>query len=153
MTPRTPPTKTLLWYTNKSLTLLIRQVSEQLSVLKQIKAVLPAHLANHALHCVINNNKLVIFTDSAAWASQLRFYDSVMLGVISKIAVTKAVTSLKVKVTISTPEGNSPKKTAIIPSQTVVDELHAYSYSTADPQLKDALGRLSTTLARLQKQV
>jgi hypothetical protein len=143
-----PKLKTI-FNANKNLSLLCSRVSEQLAVLQSIKAVLPKNLANHALHCVINGNKLLLYTDSAIWASQLRFYDRAILAAAIAPTTTKPVALLQVKV-LSAFTGISRKKRAYIPSQLVVDEIRANSCAINDPELKQALGKLSATLARLQ---
>ncbi len=55
------------------------QIATQTQLLKQVTAALPEHLASHALYCVLNNKKLSLYTDSAIWSSQLRFYHQTIL--------------------------------------------------------------------------
>jgi hypothetical protein len=149
------PLKAILSYPNKTIALLCLQINQQLTTLQRIKAVLPKELANHALHCVfhdkkLNDKKLLIYTDSAIWASQLRFYGKTILSSIESINPNQ-ISVLQVKV-INVPETANiiKKRIAVIPSQTVADEIRNHSSMVTDPQLKEALGKLSLTLARLQ---
>jgi hypothetical protein len=152
MAQSTPPAKPILSYPNKVISFLCLQVTQQLAVLQRIKAVLPNNLANHVLHCVINDKKLMVYTDSAAWASQLRFYGQAMLAVVEPVALVP-VNALRVKV-ISLPvtTGTDNKNTTVIPTQAVADEIRNHSSTITDLQLKKALAKLSSTLTRLQSQ-
>jgi hypothetical protein len=150
MAQNAQPLKQILAYPNKTIAQLCLRVKQQLALLEEVKAVLPKDLANHALHCVHNNKKLLVYTDSAIWASQLRFYGNAMLSAIEP-AVSAPLSTLQVKV-VSMPENatTSPKRKAVIPSQKVADEIRHSSLMATDPQLKQALGRLSSTLGRQQ---
>jgi Dna[CI] antecedent, DciA len=142
--------KPILTYPNRTIAQLCLQIDQQSAILARIKAVLPETLANHALHCVLNNNKLLIYTDSANWASQLRFYGKTMLAAIGPASSTPATTIHIKIIDLSTTTKTSPKRMAVIPSFAVSKEIHEQSLITTDPQLKQALDKLSSTFARLQ---
>jgi hypothetical protein len=157
MVQNAKPLKSVLSYPNKTITLLCLQINQQLAILEHVKAVLPKELACHALHCVFNdknpnNRKLLIYTNSAVWASQLRFYGKTILTAIESVTL-EPVSVLQVKV-MNVPEAANTgnKGIAAIPSQTVADEILNHSLMATDQQLKQALGRLSSTLARLHNQ-
>jgi hypothetical protein len=141
--------KAVLSYPNKTIALLCLQINQQLAILEHIKAVLPKELADHALHCVFNNKKLLIYTDSAIWASQLRFYGNTILTAIESIN-SDTVSALQIKViNVSETANTRKKRIAVIPSQTVADDINSYSLTITDSQLKQSLDKLSSTLARL----
>ncbi len=148
------PLKAVLSYPNKTIALLCLQINQQLAILEHIKAVLPKELADHALHCVFNNKnpnnkKLLIYTDSAIWASQLRFYGNTILTAIESIN-SDTVSALQIKViNVSETANTRKKRIAVIPSQTVADDINSYSLTITDSQLKQSLDKLSSTLARL----
>jgi hypothetical protein len=148
MAQSTRPLKPILAYPNKTIAQLCLQINQQIAILEQIKAVLPRELADNVLHCVLNNDKLLVYTDSALWGSQLRFYGKTILTAIESVN-SASVSALQVKI-ISIPAATTPKRRPVIPSQKVADELWKNSLIASDPQLKQALGKLSTTLARLQ---
>jgi hypothetical protein len=150
MAQKTQPLKAILAYPNKTIVQLCLQINQQLATLQRIKAALPKELANHALHCVFHDKKLLIYTDSAIWASQLRFYGKAILTAIES-ATPNHASILQVKViNVLTTADISKKRIAVIPSQTVADEIRNHSSMVTDPQLKKALVKLSLTLVRLQ---
>jgi hypothetical protein len=149
MAQNTRPFKPILGYPSRTIAQLRLQIDQQLAMLEQIRTVLPRGLANHALHCVLNHQKLLVYTDSANWATQLRFFESAMLTALESDSSKPVATMLQVKIINITTTGNLKRK-ALIPSQTVAGEIRDQSLVTADPQLKQALAKLSTTLARLQ---
>jgi hypothetical protein len=149
MTQKRQSLKPILAYPNKSIAQLSLQINQQLAILEQIKSALPTELQVHVLHSVLNGKKLLIYTDSANWATQLRFYGETMLTAFKSNKPTP-VTLLQVKIiNVATTTKVSAKNKAIIPSQSVAYELGKLSLVTADPQLKQALSKLSSTLARL----
>lgn len=149
MAQNAQPLKAILAYRNKTIAQLCLQINQQLGILQRIKAVLPENLASHALHCVFHDKKLLIYTDSAIWASQLRFYgDAMLAAAIESTACHVSVIQVKV-INLQEPTDKGKKRTGIIPSQTVADEIRNHSSAVTDPLLKTALVKLSLTLARL----
>jgi len=55
------------------------QIQRQNRLLDIIKTALPDRLSTHALSCVVSERKLSLYTDSAIWSSQLRFYHQAIL--------------------------------------------------------------------------
>jgi hypothetical protein len=80
--------KRSLSFQNRTMAFFYSQIEQQQRILQRIKAVLPEVLAKQVRHCLIRDKKLLIYTDSAAWASQLRFYKSTILA--STVTLTKA---------------------------------------------------------------
>ena len=125
---------------------LCSQINQQLTILETIKAALPNELAGHALHCVCNNKKLILYTDSANWASQLRFHGDKLLAAAAHCT---SASTLQVKI-VAADHDKKPKRKALIPSQTVADGILQQSQFSSDPNLKQALGRLGATLSRIR---
>jgi hypothetical protein len=143
--------KPVLSYPDKIIGLLYLQINQQSTLLQQIKAVLPSNLRDHALHCVLKNKKLLLYTDSASWASQLRFYGKAIQSVFEPEASIPFEVQVKV-IEIPTNALADPSRKTNTPSQTVADEINKYSHRITDPQLKNALSKLSDTLSRLNTQ-
>jgi Tfp pilus assembly protein PilN len=143
------PLMAVLAYPNKTLSQLCLQSSQQVALLEEIKAVLPDHVQSHALHCVAGAKTLSVYTDSANWATQLRFHSSAMLAV-ANARFSGNITTLRVKILLNF-VSQEPKRQSLIPSQSTVAVLKSHSETVSDPQLKASLMRLSTTLTRLQK--
>jgi len=128
-------------------------VHEQLIVQKQllakVRAILPGALAEHALHCVVSGKKLLIYTDSAVWATQLRFYLPKIQADESTLA-RAPVESVQIKVlTMQTGLAKTPKRKTKIPSAETIAIIHKDCECLDDDPLKFALLKLSATLKRL----
>jgi hypothetical protein len=125
------------------------QIEQQQLILQRIQAVLPEALAKQTRHCLIRDKKLLIYTDSSAWASQLRFYNSVILAAIAPLTRTP-VEVMQIKI-IAGQTGliPGPKRQAKIPSVEKIEFIRNDSLSVSDNQLRLALLKLSTTLERL----
>lgn len=142
--------KTINTYSNESIARLKMEIHQQLILVKDIKSGLPQRLAEHVLHCVLKNCELIIFTDSGAWASQLRFYNNDIILLV-KIKQPNPVNKILIKVLNHyTPGPRYAKKNSKIPSATVITAIYQQSQNIKHNEIKDALIKLSATLARLQ---
>lgn len=143
--------KSSLNYPNRSLANIFSQVEEQNKVLHQIRKVLPTQLAQHTCHCVIKNKKLILYTDSAAWASQLRFYNK---EILSKIApfTRESIDILQIRIfTDSTIKLPDTEKSVNLPSAENIDIIYKQALDAPDDILNRALLKLSKTLKRLSE--
>jgi hypothetical protein len=143
------PFRTAQSFPNRLLAHYFSQLEQQQLMLHRIREVLPDPLALHVLHCVKNGKKLLIYTDSAAWASQLRFYKSPILTAIAT-ANGQAVENFQVR--IFSEEVNPQKeglKKANIPSVENIALIQNHGETIDDEELKQSLRKLSATLARL----
>jgi hypothetical protein len=163
MTSKFTPFKAALSFPNGTIAYYCSQIERQKQVLQRIHAVLPKSIAEHALHCVVNGKKLLIYTDTAAWASQLRFYNRAILEAIAPVTREPvSIMQIKVRAEISPaghkgeaedrafqaiPSGRKPN----IPSAEKIAFIHSHSLTVSDEQLKAALQKLSATLAKLSK--
>ena len=140
--------KTSLVFKNRTMAYFYSQIEQQQRILQMIRRVLPDNLAKQTKHCLIKERKLLIYTDSAVWATQLRFYNTTILASVTKN--TAPIESLQIKV-ISTQTGLASTLTrkALIPSTEKIEALKNNSLSIEDNQLRLALLKLSTTLERL----
>ncbi|MDO9168535.1 MAG: DciA family protein [Methylobacter sp.] len=152
MTKKPTSFKAALSFPNRTMAHFYSQIEQQKQVLRRIHDILPAAIAKHALHCVINGKKLLVYTDTAAWASQLRFYNSVILAAIAPLT-RESVSIMQIKVRVEILSATSlPGRTPIIPSAEKIAFIHNHSLTVSDEQLKLALLRLSTTLEKLSNQ-
>jgi hypothetical protein len=149
----TKPTsfKAALSFQNRTIAQFYTRIDQQKQLLQRIHCVLPVAIAHHALHCVINKKKLLVYTDTAAWASQLRFYNSAILAAIAPVT-GESITIMQIKIMVDTVPATSPGgRTPIIPSAERIKLIHNHSLTVSDQQLKLALLRLTATLAKLSK--
>jgi hypothetical protein len=147
------PFKAALSFPNRTIAFFYSQIELQKRVLLRIHEVLPAAIAKHALHCVINGKKLLVYTDTAAWASQLRFYNSAILAAIAPVT-RESVSIMQIKVRSETLSATSlPSRKPMIPSADKIALIHEQSLTVSDEQLKQSLLRLSATLKKLSTPV
>ncbi|MDD1612548.1 MAG: DUF721 domain-containing protein [Methylococcaceae bacterium] len=136
-------------FQNRTLAGFHNRLDQQKQILQSVRNALPHPLSNHILHCVVNEKKLLLYTDAAAWASQLRFLKQEILQAANK-AQNYPLEKLQVRIMTDLPEERtktgekanlpSPERIAMIKNQ--LDDIR-------DSQLQLALQRLSATLARL----
>lgn len=162
---KTTSFKAALLFPNRTIAHFYSRIEQQKLVLQRIHAVLPAAVAKHALHCVVNGKKLLIYTDTAAWASQLRFYNSAILAAIAPVTRESiSIMQIKIMVEMSPTErrrgalagaeasqATSPGRKPNIPSAEKIKFIHDHSLTVSDEQLKQALLRLSATLEKLSE--
>lgn len=148
MAKKTTSFKAALSFQNRTIAHFYSQIEQQKQVLLRIHSVLPAAIAKHVLHCVINGKKLLVYTDTAAWASQLRFYNSAILAIIAPVT-RESVSIMQIKIRVEPLQAASlPGRKPIIPSAEKIEFIHEHSLTISDEQLKRSLLRLSATLAK-----
>ncbi len=140
--------KAPLSFQNQTMAYFYSQIEQQRQVLQCVKTVLPTDLADQVRYCLIKNKKLRIYTDSAVWASQLRFYHAVILASIAPLVET-------VQIKVITQQAGfvvSVERETRLPCPEKIEQMRNDSLSIADESLKRALLKLSTTLARLSNE-
>ncbi len=114
-------------------------------LLGKIRQTLPEPLGAHCLYCVLRRGgQLILYTDSAAWASKLRFYQSELRSAVGELG---PLNSIQVRVLLPTGRVEKPPRLSI-PAPEVLDQLEQNAATAADPQIKRALQRLARTLRR-----
>ena len=148
--PSKPPSfKRSLSFPNRTMAYLYSQIEQQQRILQRIQAVLPDALAKQARHCLIKDKKLLIYTDSAAWASQLRFYNAAILAAIAPLT-SSPIDKVHIKIiTGQIGSVSGSKRKANIPSVDKIELIRNHSLTVSDNQLSSALLKLSATLKRL----
>ena len=129
-----------------------QQIDNQKKLLMGIKAVLPKDLADKTQHCVIQENKLLIYTDSAIWASQLRFYEQIVLSAINQLSRTRILTVQTKILTTPTYYKTLNIRKPTLPSVENITSLQTDSLAVEDVQLRISLQKLGRTLKKLATQ-
>jgi hypothetical protein len=139
-------------YDNKTVSFMCGQVAQQRQVLRCVQAVLPSVLAEKILHCLIKESTLLVYTDSAVWATQLRFQHQALLEAIAPL--NKPVTQVRIKV-IENPTAKilreKPRQTTM-PTLEAIDAIRKGGLAMPDDEVSRALLSLSATLERLAKE-
>lgn len=127
------------------------RINKHSRVLLLVKKSLPPQLRDHCLACVVANNKLIVYTDSPVWASQLRFHqDSIiggLAGLVPSIDFYRVVIRVLLTPSIPEPKIRYPKA---IRAETI-ETLHSGAKAINDMALKKSLFRLAMTLRRTKR--
>ncbi len=124
-----------------------QKINQQQQLLASVKSILPADLAEHTLYCVLSGKKILLYTDSAAWSTQLRFYQSHIISFL-KDKAEPVIDSLQVKL-IPASEEKVRQTRAKIPCRENIEMVRQQALKETDAKLNQALLRLSETLQRL----
>jgi hypothetical protein len=141
---KTPP-----YWQNRMTAHIRSEIEQQQRLLQRIQSSLPEALKKQVRHSLIKDNKLLIYTDSAVWASQLRFYNKIILAGIAPLT-RETIGIMQVKImTIPTGVALQSVRKANIPSADTIESIRNHSLTIMDNQLQQALLKLSSTLKRL----
>ena len=140
--------KSALSYEGKIFATYKYQLEIQNKLLNTVKSALPSHLSSHALYCVASGKKVIIYTDSAIWSSQLRFYHQDILQALSA-SNNRIVEALQIKIIPQTIESKQ-KKTKRSPSPENIELILSQAEHQTDEKLKAALSRLGKTFKKLR---
>ncbi len=142
MTGKLKPLKSYLQTESKFATIRAQMQQNQAS-LGQVKKLLPTQLSDHCLGLVAKPNQLILYADSSAWASRLRYFSSEL---ITKLRHNNlGINKISVKVVLDNRGGKtgSKERTAQFLSTENADFLQRVADHTQDPDLQAALRRLS----------
>jgi len=136
--------KSALSYDRKLITSYKYQIDIQSKLLQKIKLKLPGELSTHVLYCVISGKKISLYTDSAIWSSQLRFYHHTLLQAAQDFNQGSFET-LQIKIIPKVREVDV-KQVKKIPSIENIDCILSQAENQTDLKLKNALLKLGKTL-------
>ncbi|MDD2760640.1 MAG: DciA family protein [Methylomonas sp.] len=137
--------RSALDYDARSLALCLEKIAEQKRLLLIVTTALPKSIAEHADHCVISGNRLLIYTASAAWASQIRFFSQAILNSLHELGQQKIV-RIQVKVLLQAGDAKR-ERTVCLPSNETVEAI----FSQVDEKSEDVLDKALTKLANTLK--
>ena len=125
-----------------------KKVTEQRQLLEIVRRIFPESLAALISGCVRKNEKLVILTESAALASQLRFHTAAILDAANANS-THRIASIKFRVIQPEKVDVLRRPTPTIPSRETVRTLRGCSHFVSGTDLKLSINRLADTLEKL----
>jgi hypothetical protein len=131
---------------NRPLAICLEKIAHQQQLLQSVRQVLPTHIAEHALHCVMSGARLLIYTNSAVWASQIRFYQEDILNKLQAAAQLK-ITRIQVKVMQAVNEARSNRPTRLPSHSTAYAMLKQIDENSQD-ELDLAMANLAQTLLK-----
>lgn len=125
-------------------------IRQQQQLLALVKTHLPTELGSHALHCVLNGRKLVLYTDSASWSSQLRFYQQTILQKLQEKGY-RQIQAIQIK--LMPQQATKLSRLNIkIPSKENIELLCQQAQQQPNDKLNRALLKLGKTLNRLSSE-
>ncbi|WP_428355443.1 DciA family protein [Methyloprofundus sp.] len=123
------------------------QLIKHQRILRIVQAASPKQLRAHIKDCVINNNSLMIYVNSAAWASQLRFC-VVQIQQAVNAQSNERINKTRVRVLSPEPFKIAEQETKVFPSEENINLLRDNAESLTEGKLKDALLGLSKALKK-----
>lgn len=131
----------------------LERIAGQAAALEQltgiVRSAVPESMRQHVLACAVRERILVLFTDNAAWGSQLRFIESAILDAIAT-QTGHRLDSVRLKIqqaASSRPVSASPASSKPHDKREISDHSRALIESAADgisdPDLAAALHRLA----------
>ncbi|MEQ1638100.1 MAG: DciA family protein [Methylococcales bacterium] len=147
MTTQASQFKLALTHQNKILVNYKIQLQQQQLLLDIIKAALPDTLRQHASYCVVTNRRILLYTSSAVWASQLRFYNNAMLSAVLKWRQNAYIEALQIRILTAFPINPTASRQAKIPSVQIIKQIGEARLNQIDT-LSQALINLSKTLEK-----
>jgi len=141
--------KSALDFNGRQMAVCLAVIAEQNKLLAIVKTALPNDIAKSVIHCVKSKQRLLLYTESASWASQLRFSHQLILN---KLAETeyKNIQTLQVKIQPKTIEQKTGRL-LLIPSAKNIRMIQAQVNDQDEDELNQALLRLSNTLEKRLK--
>jgi hypothetical protein len=130
---------------NKDLTNLNRTLNLHRQTLAEIKKNLPPVLADHCIHCVPKQDRLIVYVDTAAFASQLRFF---VPALVQALASTTHSVFKEIQIRIAMPTGHQERATKKALPLTEAAGIHVNKTAEAcqSEEIRLSLLRLGRTL-------
>jgi hypothetical protein len=146
--PRDPkPVQGLL--RGAALASIMAQLDSQGRLLRAVREGLPAFLSIHCRHCIAKGDRLLIYADSPAFASQVRFYGPGLLPRIEQsIGLRFRDIQVRNLLDAAPMDAINKKPRAVPPARGVSELLRESAENAAHEEITEALLRLSRTLAK-----
>jgi hypothetical protein len=123
---------------------------EHEKLLNVVRASLPGFLAEKSRYCIVNSNTLVIYSESQAFSSQLRFFEpTIMQSLKQELRVN--CTRVLVRNLFSNKDIGERVVTRKLLDAKVADQITDVAISFQDEDIKRALTRLGSTLRKKSK--
>ena len=123
------------------------KLEQHRSLIREIKPLLPHFLRQHVMGCATKDRRLLIFTTSSAWASQLRFYSPSLLQTLNK-QFNLEIELLQIQILPPKKPHTATRNIHHIPSKQTLEHLKRYSIALNDSELKQSLMRLTQSLEK-----
>ncbi|GFO71416.1 hypothetical protein BJAS_P0865 [Bathymodiolus japonicus methanotrophic gill symbiont] len=126
------------------------QLIKHQRMLRIILAASPKQLRAHIKDCVINNNSLMIYVSSPAWASQLRFCTTKIQQAVTAQS-NERINKIRIRALRPEPFKMQKEVQKTIPSTENIELLRDNANHLAEGKLKEALLGLSKALKKQRR--
>jgi hypothetical protein len=144
-----PSISQLMRYKHPVFSNLKQRLQHHAYLLNLVKQCLPETLAAQCTGCCQHQSTLILYSRSAAWISQLRFYRSTVLDGIKNKAPHYTISEIIFRVSV-TPEGLSPQQYTVNqpnrPSSQTIEQIASTASHISDERLRLSLESLAQTL-------
>jgi hypothetical protein len=133
---------------HSTLSNLLQRLKNHADLLKLAKQSLPSPLSENCIGCCYKQSTLILYSRSAIWISQLRFYKTSLLETIQEEVPQFAISNVIFRVLV-TPDGvtaEQPAHQPIKPSRQAIEEIASSASYVSDKQLRLSLEKLAQTL-------
>jgi hypothetical protein len=120
------------------------QMQQNQASLRLVKGLLPAPLNEHCQSLVLKHNHLILYTDSPAWASKLRYFSRELIARLRNKHIDINKVSIKIMVDNREVKARRKVREARLLSSENANLLSRVADHTTDPELREALRRLSS---------
>jgi hypothetical protein len=142
--------KSALGFQSRQLSLSLEIIATQRELLNLVRNALPSEIAGHVQHCVHSGQRVIVYTEASAWASQIRFFQQAILNKLT-IDTPLKVVSLQIKILQKDFEP-LPRRAPRLPSLENILQLQETSTTLAkSDELQLSLARLAKTLEQRKR--
>ena len=127
--------------TDRAFLALLARAQRQSVLLQQIRDLLPPPLDRHCLAAVQDNHRLVLYVDSSAWASRLRFFSRDLAVNLKQRKVTAQEIVVRVLIESRRQPAEQPPAPQLSHHNALL--LQQVADTISDPELQAALIKLS----------
>ena len=129
---------------------LISAANKHREITKKIRSHLPVELAEHCEFGSIRGNSMIIFADSAAWATRLRFHSSDLLRYLNQ-EYKYSLASIKFKIAPVRGKKKKPKPLPFHIDKDNIKSIRQLSSTVGHKGLGDALKHLADVVEKKSK--
>lgn len=133
-------------FNGRPLAMCLEKIAEQKQILRGVQNSLPENIAQHAMHCVLSNTRLIVYTDSAVWASQIRFFSPIILDNL-QASGRRTIDKVQVKLLLL-PKPIPHNRMARLPAAATIDGVFGRLDDKSADALDVALAKLARTLKK-----
>ena len=126
---------------------LIAAAAKHKEITKKIRSFLPTELAEHCEFGSIKGSSMIIFADSAAWATRLQFHSSGLLRYLNQ-EYKYSLASIKFKIVPPRGKRKKPKPEPFHIDKENISNIRQLSTSVNNKDLGDALARLANVVEK-----